>query len=216
MIRLHHCPGTRSMRVLWLLYELAVDFDLEVYPFDKTLRSEAYLKLNPAGRVPALELDGHVIRESGAMIQVLCERFDPRGLGRPLGHKDHMAWLDWIHFAETVSAHCANLTQQHLMLREDHMRSPIIMKLEAARLGKTLAAIEARLESAYLLGSGFSAADVAVGQAVYMAKHFVHLDATPKVAAWFDVIAAREAFQAALPGDDGLYGQDFYAPWPVE
>ncbi len=216
MIRLHHCPGTRSMRVLWLLYELSVDFDLEEYPFDKSLRSEDYLKLNPAGRVPALELDGHVIRESGAMMQVLCERFDPRGLGRPLGHKDHMAWLDWIHFAETVSSHCANLTQQHLMLREDHMRSPIIMKLEAARLGKTLEAIEAVMAGDYLLGSGFSAADIAVGQAVYMAKHFVHLDATPRVAAWFARLEARERFQAAKPEGTGLYASDFYPAWPVE
>ncbi len=216
MIRLHHCPGTRSMRVLWLLYELSVDFDLEEYPFDKSLRSEDYLKLNPAGRVPALELDGHVIRESGAMMQVLCERFDPRGLGRPLGHKDHAAWLDWIHFAETVSSHCANLTQQHLMLREDHMRSPIIMKLEAARLGKTLEAIEAVMAGDYLLGSGFSAADIAVGQAVYMAKHFVHLDATPQVAAWFARLEAREGFQAAKPEGTGLYARDFYPAWPVE
>ena len=215
MIRLHHSPGTRSMRSLWLLYELAVDFDLEVYPFDKSLRSAAYLKMNPAGRVPTLELDGKVIRESGAIAQVLCERFDPRGLGRPLGHADRLAWLDWIHFAETISAHCANLSQQHLFLREDHMRSPIIMKLEAARLAKTLEVIEAGIAGDYLLASGFSAADVNVGQAVYLAKHFVRLEATPKVADWFARLSAREAYQAALPQGDALYDRDFYEPWPT-
>lgn len=214
MIRLHHCPGTRSMRVLWLLYELGVDFDLEEYPFDKTLRQEPYATLNPAGRVPSLELDGRVIRESGAIMQVLCERFDPRGLGRPVGHNERPAWLDHIHYAETISSHCANLTQQHLMLREDHQRSPLIMKLEAARLARVLSGI--RPEGEWLLASGFSAADVAVGQAVWMAKHFTHLEEHPEVLAWFDRIVGRESFQAALPEGGGLYTQDFYPPWPME
>ena len=215
MIRLHHCPGTRSMRPLWLLHELGVEFDLRTYPFDKTLRAEAYLALNPAGRVPTLELGDEVIRESGAICQALCERFDPKVLGRPVGHDERNAWLDWVHFAETISQHTANLTQQHVMLREDHMRSPIVMKLEAARLGKTLGVVETGLAGDYLLASGFSAADVAVGQAVYMAKHFVRLEGYPKVADWYALIATRDAFVASLPDGTGLYDQAFYAPWDM-
>lgn len=216
MITLHHCPGTRSMRSLWLLYELAVDFDLETYPFDKTLRSEPYAKLNPAGRVPTLEMDGHVIRESGAIAQVLCERFDPRGLGRPVGHKERGAWLDWVHFAETISVHCGILSQQHIILREDSQRSPILMKLEAARLAKVLGVVDQQLAGDFLLPGGFTAADIGVGQACWMAKHFVHLEDFPTLLAWYDRLVAREAFQAALPDGDGLYGQAFYEPWPVE
>lgn len=216
MIKLHHCPGTRSMRSLWLLYELAVDFDLEEYPFDKTLRQEPYARLNPAGRVPTLEIDGHVIRESGAIAQVLCERFDPRGLGRPVGHKERGAWLDWIHFAETVSVHCANLTQQHVALREDAQRSPIIMKLEAARLGRVLSVVDQALSGDYLLAGGFSAADIGVGQACWMAKHFVRLEDFPQLLGWYDRLSAREAFQAALPVGGGLYSKDFYEPWPMD
>ena len=217
MIKLHHIAQSRSMRVLWLLYELAVDFDLEEHRFDKSLRQEPYASLHPAGRVPALEIDGRVIRESGAMIEILCERFDPRGLGRPFGHSERPKWLEWIHFAETVSQHCAALSQQHIFLREDHQRSPIIMQLEAKRLERTLGLIERELGSDMLLPSGFSAADVAVGQAVYMARHFVRLDALPKVSAWYGRLAAREAFQAALPEDGAevLYRQEFYAPWDL-
>ncbi len=57
-ITLHHCPQTRSMRTLWLLNELEVPFQLRSYPFDRTLRSAEFLSLSPAGRVPALEIDG--------------------------------------------------------------------------------------------------------------------------------------------------------------
>lgn len=221
MIVLHHCPQTRSMRTLWLLHELGVEFQLRSYPFDRTLRSEEFLSLSPAGRVPALEIDGERMFETGAITQYLCERFSPDGLGRSPGSPDRMSWLVWLHFAETVSQHTAALTQQHVALYEDHMRSPIVMKLEAARVGKCYAAIEARLSTPverrdYLLTSGFSAADISVGQAVYMARHFVTLDDFPATAAWYDRVTAREAFRAALPEDDGIYDRAFYAPWPVD
>lgn len=220
-ITLHHCPQTRSMRTLWLLLELDVPFNLRSYPFDKTLRGPEFLSLSPAGRVPALEIDGERMFETGAITEYLCERFSPDRLGRSPGSPDRMAWLVWVHFAETISQHTAALTQQHIALREDHMRSPTVMKLEAARLAKCYAAIEARLSTPvenrdYLLTSGFSAADISVGQAVYMARHFARLDNFPATSDWYARISARETFQAALPGDDALYARDFYAPWPLE
>ena len=220
MIRLHHSHQTRSMRVLWLLHEIGCPFEVVVHPFDKTLRSDAYLALHPVGRVPSLEMDGDVIWESGAMIEILCERFPEAGLGRLPGDPDRQDWLVWVHFAETLSQHTAALTQQHVALYEDWMRSPIVMKLEAARVGKCLAAIEGRLSTPvenrdHLLTSGFSAADVAVGQAVYMARHFHRLDAFPETAAWYERITTRPGFVAALPpeGAERLYERDFYEAW---
>ena len=166
MIRLHHCHQTRSMRSLWLLHELGVDFDLVVHPFGKALRAPEYLAVHPTGRVPALEIDGETIWESGAIAEVLCERFPDGGMGRAVGDPERAAWLNWIHFAETISQHTAALTQQHVALYEDHMRSPIVMKLEAKRLEKTYSAVEGRLQTSgdYLLESGFSAADIGVAQ----------------------------------------------------
>ena len=101
------------------------------------------------------------------------------------------------------------------------MRSPIVMKLEAARVAKCYDAIEARLSTPvenrdYLLTSGFSAADISVGQAVYMSRYFVKLDAHPAVAEWYARITERESFQKALPQEHGIYTRDFYPPWPIE
>ena len=91
------------------------------------------------------------------------------------------------------------LTQQHVALREDHMRSPIVMKLEAARLLKCYGALEARLAGReYLLDSGFSAADVSVGQAVYLARFFARLDGFEAVEAWYARITARAGFRGVL------------------
>ncbi|MCX7559412.1 glutathione S-transferase family protein [Sulfitobacter sp. F26204] len=221
MIVLHHCPQTRSMRTLWLLNELEIEFQLRFHAFDRTLRDPEYLSLSPAGRVPALEIDGERMFETGAITQYLCERFSPDRLGRSVGSPDRMAWLVWLHFAETISQHTAALTQQHVALREDHMRSPIVMKLEAARVAKCYDALEARLSTPvenrdYLLTSGFSAVDISVGQAVYMSRWFVTLDNHPEVAKWYERITERQGFINALPQDDGIYTQDFYPPWPVE
>ena len=219
MITLHHCHETRSMRVLWLLEELGVPYRLVVHRFDKSLRAENYLAVHPVGRVPSIQMDGEVIWESGAILQVLCERFPGRGLGRAPGEIDRPDWLIWLHFAETISQHTAALTQQHIVLYEDAIRSPIVMQLEAKRLEKCYAAIEGRLSTPvecrdYLLTSGFSAADIAVGQAVYMARHFAALDGFPETAAWYGRIAERPGFRAAVPEDgERLYRRDFYEAW---
>lgn len=220
MITLHHCPQTRSMRTLWLLNELDVPFQVRFHAFDRSLRDPAYLSLSPAGRVPALEIEGERMFETGAITQYLCERFSPDRLGRSAGSPDRMAWLVWVHFAETLSQHTAALTQQHVALRNDAMRSPIVMKLEAARIGKCFDALEARLSTPvenrdYLLTSGFSAADISVGQAVYMSRYFVTLDAHPAVAEWYARITERAGFEKSLPQGNGIYRQDFYPPWPV-
>ncbi|MEO9573938.1 MAG: glutathione S-transferase family protein [Tateyamaria sp.] len=219
MITLHHCPQTRSMRTLWLLHELDIPFRLVVHPFDKSLRRPEFLSLSPAGRVPALEIDGERMFETGAITEYLCERYSPEAMGRGARSLDRMAWLVWVHFAETVSQHAAALTQQHVVLYEDTMRSPTVMKLEAARLRKCYDAIEARLSTPlenrdFLLTSGFSAADVSVGQAVYMARHFAALDQHPETSKWYARITERPAFKASLPeSGGGLYDKDFYPAW---
>lgn len=217
MITLYHVPQSRSMRVLWLLNELGVEFQLVSLPFDKSLRRPEFLSLSPAGRVPALEIEGERMFESGAIMEYLCEKFPERGLGRMPGDMDRMAWLVWLHFAETISQHVAILTQQHIMLYEDHMRSPTVMQLEARRLAKCYDAIEARLSTPvenrdYLLTGGFSACDIAVGQAVYMARHFASLDGFVETSKWYDRITDREGFRAALPGPDStlIYDRPFY------
>ena len=116
MIRLHHVAQARSFRILWLMEEMGLEFEVARRSFfDKSLRSPEYLAISPAGRVPAVEIDGRVIYESGAITEYLCAT---RGmLGRAPGDADWVDWLEWLHFAETIGQHLANLTQQHIALQ---------------------------------------------------------------------------------------------------
>ncbi|MBL4807147.1 MAG: glutathione S-transferase [Rhodobacteraceae bacterium] len=213
MIRLHHVPESRSMRVLWMLHELGLDFELAVHPFDKSLRDPTYLAVHPGGRVPALEIDDTVLFESGAALEYLCARHPQAGLGCAFGHADYADWLNWLHFAESISQHTAALTQQHVAIYPAEKRSPLVTKLEAARLAKLFQALDARLSGRdTLLESGFSAADIGVGQALYMAKHFVRLGRFERLNAYYERLSARTAFQKSLPadGDMRLYQAGFY------
>lgn len=209
MIRLHHVAQARSFRVLWLLEELGLGYAIVPHSFfDKSLRDPAFLAVSPAGRVPALEIDGRAMFESGAILQYLVETRG--GFGPARGERPD--WLEWLHFAETIAAHVANLTQQHIVLREDAMRSPTVMRLEAKRLEKTLEVVERGLKGDFLLASGFSAADVAVAYGALIGRRFVALDRLPRVADWLDRLAARPGFARAMAQDGApqIYLRDFY------
>ena len=96
------------------------------------------------------------------------------------------------------------------------MRSPVVMRLEAKRIEKCYGALERRLIGrTHVLDGGFSAADIGLAQAVYMARHFTRPDPFPALVAWYDRVTARPAFRKALPPQkaDLLYKNDFYEAW---
>jgi glutathione S-transferase len=217
LIRLHHVPQARSFRTLWLLEEMGLDFQvIEHSFFDKSLRAPEYLALSPAGRVPALEVDGQVLFESGAIAEYLCETRAGTGLGRPPSDGERIAWLEWLHYAETLGQHAANLTQHHIMLREEWMRSPTVMKLEAKRLEKALAPVD-ELESEWMLRSGFSAVDCGIGYGVLIAARFLPDGLLPGVDAYRARFMARPAYRRAAErdGTPQIYRRGFY-PVPEE
>jgi glutathione S-transferase len=204
-MKLYHCAETRSMRILWLLYELGVPFDLEDMPFDhKVLRSKEYLGVHPLGRVPALVDGGMTLIESGAITEYLCSTYDDGKLGRPVGHAERYDWLKWIHFAETVIIPCQNMVQQYVFIPPEQ-KSDIVIYFETRRLGKCLDVMERILQGQdYLLPSGFSAADTSVGFSIYFSSAFVTHDEHPAVKTYFDRIMARPAFKKSMPANQSV------------
>lgn len=200
MRKLYHCAGARSMRSVWLLHELELDFELVTLGFSMAaLRSREYLAISPLGRVPCL-VDGDVtLFESGAICQYLCERYDSTGaLHRAPGHPERNAWLQWLHYAETVAVHGAALVQQQVFVAPAD-RSLVVIKLESRRLRKALEVLEQALGAQeYLLPSGFSAVDTAVGYSVHLARELIGIEALPALAAYYARLAARPAFRRAL------------------
>ncbi len=200
MLTLYHSKGARSKRSLWLLNELGLDFELVVLPMNpKELRKPEYLAISPLARVPAL-VDGDLkLFESGAICQYLCETYDPAGRLWPRpGDPEHVEWLQWVHFAETVAAHASNLVQQNLIIAEPD-RSPVVIKLETRRLEKAYGVLDDHLRDRdYLLERGFTAADTSVGVSVHLGRNFVPTDDFANLTAYYERCASRPAFQKAL------------------
>ena len=213
-IVLHHATQARSFRSLWLLHEIGIDFELVVHPFGKNLRAPEYLAKHPLGRVPALEIDGRKMFETGAICEYLCETRAP-ALWRAPGNPERADWLQWLHYAETIAVHGANLTQQHIVIYDDADRSPLLMQLEAKRLAKAVGVLEQVLsDHDYMLETGFSGVDTAMGYSVDIATRFITLDEMPAVSDYLDRLRSRTAYQRAIErdGDAHIYKKAFYVP----
>ena len=218
MIRLHHVPLARSFRVLWLLEELGLDHEVVNYSIrDGSLRSPEFLALSPAGRVPVLEHHGAVWFESGAIVQMLCETYPEAGLMPPPGHADRARFLEMLGYSETVGCLLESLNLNLVFLRPPAKPSVPVVKLLNARLRASLAAMEARMEGAWLLPSGFSAADIMYGYGFELARYYVVLDQYPRLVAYWERLRARPAYDRAKArnGKQDIYTRDFY-PVPEE
>ena len=211
MFHLHHARGSRSFRVLWLLEELGLPCELTGYDFtDGSLRSPEHLARSPAGKVPALEIDGGTIFESGAIVQVLTER-EGRLAPKP-GEAERTAFLEWLHFAETQAICLQNLNIQHNFIRPEAARSIPTMKLETKRLIVTARALERRLTGRdHLLDGGFSAVDCMFGFNVRSLGYFLPRGDYPAIFAWWDRMRARPACARALEREGGeMFDRDFF------
>jgi glutathione S-transferase len=102
MIVVHHLNNSRSQRVLWLLEELGLPYEVKRYQRDrKTMLAPPELRaVHPLGKSPVIEDDGQVLAESGAIIEYLAERYGEEGLVPKAGTPEHLRYRYWMHFAE--------------------------------------------------------------------------------------------------------------------
>lgn len=102
MIRLHHLNASRSLRILWLLEEMGLPYELVRYQRDPVtqLAPDSLKAIHPLGKSPVIELDGQVLVESGAIVEYLIRRFAPR-LEPAFDSAEYVDYLQWIHFSES-------------------------------------------------------------------------------------------------------------------
>jgi glutathione S-transferase len=207
MLKLHHVPGARSCRVIWLLEELG-GLDYEVVPYrlgDPRLRAPEYRRLNPAGKVPTLE-DGDVaFFESGAIVQYLLERHG-RGRFEPAVRSPARGpYLQWMHWSEASLMPPLGQINAHKFVLREADRIPQALELARRQFAKTLAQLEqALVDRDYLIEDRFTAADLMVCYGIVLARMVGELPAvSAALHAWLDRLAARPAFERAFRGGFG-------------
>lgn len=217
MIRLHHVQYGRSFRVLWLIEEIGPERfgGLEVIAHrigTPEMRESGLARVSPAIRIPAIEWDGLEMSESGAIVEYLAERLAPE-LARAPDHPERPAFLQWLHYAETMASLIENLNLQMVFLRPPAKPSPVVVKLHVARLRQTLRGMEDALaEKEWLLPEGFSAADIMMGFNLFAAPYYVKMEEFPRLQAYRARMEARPAHRRAVEreGPQRFYAQDFY------
>jgi glutathione S-transferase len=207
----HHLEKSRSTRVLWLLEELGVEYELKTYARDKQFRAGDDLKaVHPLGRSPVVEVDGVKLVESGAILEELLDRFDERGLRPAPGTDEHRRFRMFLHFAE--GSFMPPLLVSLLTARIRSAKVPFFIKPIARRIANQidatytlpeatakLAFVEGELASRdYLAGDAFTAADIQMAYGLEAARIRIGLDAYPKIRALAERIFARDAYQRAV------------------
>ncbi|MHC8411620.1 glutathione S-transferase family protein [Pseudomonas sp. Hz4] len=198
MIIVHHLNNSRSQRILWLLEELAIPYELKRYQRDpKTNLAPPELKaINALGKSPVIEDGAQKLIESSAIIDYLIRRHGEGRLQPDPSTPAYDEYVQWLHFAEGSA-----------ML-------PLMLNLYVGRLGDAGTPLHPRIDSEvanylsyldtalsqsdYLLGNELSAADIQMSFIGEIARAQGKLGDYPHTAAWIARFQARPAYQAAL------------------
>ena len=213
MITVHHLNNSRSQRVLWLLEELGVAYEIQKYQRDaKTmLAPPELLKVHPLGKSPVITDDGTTVAESGAIIEYLLERHGKGRLEPARGTPERLRFTYWLHFAEGSAM--SPLLMKLVFDRIETSPMPFFAKPIARGISRKVktAMIEPNLKrqldhmereltkSEWFAGDEFSAADIQMSFPVEASALRAGLDSSrPKLMTFLKKIHARPAFRRAL------------------
>ena len=217
MITVHHLNNSRSHRVIWLLEELGVDYEIKRYERDaKTmLAPKALLKVHPLGKSPVITDDAHggvTVAESGAIIEYLIDNYDIESkLAPPVGTPTRLRYTYWLHFAEgsAMSPLLMKLVFNHI----EKAPMPFFAKPIAKAISKKTKAsfidpqIKAHLEfieaelhkSTWFAGGRLTGADIQMSFPLEAAAARGGLDDSyPKIMAFLKRIHDRAGYKRAL------------------
>ena len=197
-IIVHHLENSRSQRILWLLEELGMPYEVRRYARLRTLAAPPELKrIHPLGKSPIIEDESRVIAETGAIIEYLVEKAGGR-LGRPNANlEEALRYRFFLHYAEgSVMTALLMLMVVGMVPLLGRPAKKMLSPLTATHLDY----IESELaQRPWFAGESFTAADVMMSFPLEFAAERAHgLSNRPATTAWLSKIHARPAYQTAL------------------
>ena len=200
MLKLHFAPNSRAGRIVWLLEELGLPYELNKMAFHpKDLKSDEHRARHPLGRVPVLE-DGDVtVWESGAIVEYILERHKNGGLKPTVSDATWPMYQQWFHYCEGMVMPPVNTIVVHTILLPEDRRDPVVLGQAQRLLTRALAPVNDTLEGKdYLIGD-FSGADIMLGHACFMSNRIGCVtDEMPHLKAYVQRITDRPHFQTAI------------------
>jgi glutathione S-transferase len=201
VIIVHHLNNSRSQRVLWLLEELGVAYEVKRYERDPNtlLAPPELLAVHPLGKSPVITDGDLTVAESGAIVEYLVGKYGGGRLIPPAGSPERMRYTYWLHYAEGSA-----MPPLLLKLVFDRMsKAPIPWPFSA--MARRIAAgvkssfVQPQLTRTWFAGEEFSAADIQMSFPLEAAAARAGLDSSrPKLFAFLSRIHTREPYKRAL------------------
>jgi glutathione S-transferase len=213
LIVVHHLENSRSQRVLWLLEELGLKYEVKRYARDpKTMLAPPELKqVHPLGKSPVITDGDITVAESGAIIEYLLDTYGEGRLRPPPGTPERRRFTYWLHFAEGSAMPLLVMKlvfEQVRKAKVPFFLKPVLNgvadKVGSSFLDPNIESQQRFIESElatrpWFAGSEFSAADIQMSFPLEAAASRTALESKhPKAAAWLKRIHARPAYKAAL------------------
>ena len=199
MIRLHHLNQSRSLRILWLLEELGVPYEIITHQRDADthLAPDSLKAVHPLGKSPVIEMDGQIYAESGAITELLIERFAPERLRPATDSSDYGYYLQWIDFAESslMLPLMLELFTKKAGIDDNEFLNGYI-DTEKTRLFEYLdASVEG---NSFIVGDKLSGADFMLSFDLIILAKRQKLDAYPNIKKYAGALARLDSHQRAM------------------
>jgi glutathione S-transferase len=190
-ITLYHSPASRAFTAYWMLEELGAPFDVSIVDIRKgEQKAQAYLKLNPAGKVPTLTDGEVVVSENPAIAIYLADRYGYGTLAPRMDEADRGPYLKWMVFSTAVVDPVATLHEQRIDLPG--------FNFSFGAFGDMVEVVTGVLrDREYLVGERFTAADVVLGGTLSRLLYQKILLEEPVLMDYNDRLTQREAFHRA-------------------
>ena len=200
MIKIFHAPGSRSVRIIWLLEELGLDYELEVLKRGEV--NEAFIEASPFSKLPTI-IDGDIVMsESVAIVQYILQKYGDGRLEPDHDSNQYAEYLQWLNFGESVLIDpIVSILINKVFRPVEHRHEYSVQSAEKsfAKMIKTLNSImEGRT---YIMGDDFTAADIINGYTLRLADNLQLLPGEPgteNVVNYFKSLASRDAYQKAI------------------
>ncbi len=213
MLTVHHLENSRSQRILWLLEELGVEYEMKRYGRDKdtSLAPPELKEIHPLGKAPVIVDNDVTVAESGAIIEYLVHTYDDGRLHPVDGTREWRSYTYWMHYAEgtfmplmIISLILARIETAPMPFFIKPIAKGIVGKVRAgyldANVKRNLEYMEQSLsESKWFCGDSFSAADIQMSFALEAAEVRTDLSTVyPHLAGFLRSVRSRPAYKAAL------------------
>lgn len=211
-LKLWHCAGSRSIRPLWTLLEMGLDFELETMQFPPRFVHPGYTELNPIGTVPyftdSSDPDNLVsMTESTGISQYLVDKYGPTDLAVMSSEPAYGEYLNWLHRSDATLTFPQTLVLRYTVLEPEATRLPKVAEDYTKWFFSRLRSVELALSDGreFLCADRFTLADISVGFALHFAD-LLSLKGGFKshTLAYYERLKQRPSFQKSIANDGPL------------